>query len=282
MNYYNENDPFCVEWLRKLIDFDMIADGIVDFRDIKHVKPGDLNDFDQCHFFAGIGTWSYALRLAGWPDDKPVWTGSCPCQPFSAAGQRKGFKDDRHLWPEWFRLIRERRPVTIFGEQVGSALSWLDLVSRDLENEDYAIGSAIMGAHSVGAPHIRQRIYWVAESRCEKRTSLSSARSSKHGGVVESGSSGRQWRQEATSRYDNDREASERSQSEYGTSVTSSHWSDCDWLSCIDGKSRPVEPGTFPLAHGIANRVGLLRGYGNAIVPQQAEAFIKAYMSLGT
>jgi DNA (cytosine-5)-methyltransferase 1 len=67
-----------------------------------------LRGFTQCHFFAGIGVWSYALRLAGWPDDRPVWTGSCPCQPFSAAGKGAGFADERHLWPAWHHLIRER------------------------------------------------------------------------------------------------------------------------------------------------------------------------------
>lgn len=56
------------------------------------------------------------------------------------------------------------------------------------------------------------------------------------------------------------------------------HWSDADWLSCRDGKIRPVEPGTFPLANGVPARVGRLRGYGNAIVPQVAAEFIRAFM----
>ena len=56
-------------------------------------------------------------------------------------------------------------------------------------------------------------------------------------------------------------------------------WSDADWLGCRDGKFRPVEPGTFPLANGIPARVGRLRGYGNAIVPQVAAEFVKALMS---
>lgn len=120
-SYYNEIDPFAAEWLRQLIARGLIAPGEVDERDICAVQPDDVRAFAQCHFFAGIGAWSHALRLAGWADDAPVWTGSCPCQPFSIAGRRGGTNDERHLWPEWFRLIRECRPFVCFGEQVASA-----------------------------------------------------------------------------------------------------------------------------------------------------------------
>ncbi len=162
--YYNENDPKAAAWLRELIKEDLIAPGDVDERSIKDVLPNDLRDYKQCHFFAGIGGWSYALRLAGWPDDRPVWTGSCPCQPFSAAGKRKGFADERHLWPAFFYLIKECRPNIVFGEQVASNLAWIDLVSADLEGEDYAVGVSILGAHSVSLPHVRQRLYWLAKA----------------------------------------------------------------------------------------------------------------------
>lgn len=118
--YYNEIDPFAAQWLRELIKAGHIAPGEVDTRSIENVAADDLAGFTQCHFFAGIGTWSYALRCAGWPDDRPVWTGSCPCQPFSAAGKRKGTADERHLWPSFFRLISQCRPDVIFGEQVAA------------------------------------------------------------------------------------------------------------------------------------------------------------------
>src|ERR1051326_2487914 len=133
--YYSENDPFAAAWLRELIKENLIAPGQVDERSIEEVKPDDLRGFTQCHFFAGIGVWSYSLRLAGWPDDRPVWTGSCPCPSFSAAGKGEGFEDPRHLWPCWFGLIRESRPATIFGEQTDQAIGfgWLDLVQTDLE-----------------------------------------------------------------------------------------------------------------------------------------------------
>ena len=159
--YYNEHNKFAAAWLRALIKDGHIAPGDVDERDIQDVKPDDLRPYTQVHLFAGIGGWSYALRLAGWPDDRPVWTGSCPCQPFSSAGKRQGTADKRHLWPDMFRLVRECKPPVVFGEQVEAAvrLGWLDGVFADLEGEGYACGAVVLGAHSVGAPHIRQRIY---------------------------------------------------------------------------------------------------------------------------
>ena len=116
--YYNEIDPFAAQWLRELIKEGHIAPGVVDERSIEDVEPNDLDGFTQCHFFAGIGVWSKALRNAGWCDTRKVWTGSCPCQPFSAAGKGSGFDDERHLWPAWFHLISQHRPAIVFGEQV--------------------------------------------------------------------------------------------------------------------------------------------------------------------
>ena len=164
--YYNENDPFAAQWLRNLIAAGHIAPGEVDERSILEVTPDDLRGFTQCHFFAGIGIWSHALRSAGWPDTRSVWSGSCPCQPFSAAGKGDEFADERHLWPAWMRLIRECRPESVFGEQVASkdALSWLDHVSTDLEGEGYTFGAVDTCAAGFGAPHIRQRLYFVADA----------------------------------------------------------------------------------------------------------------------
>lgn len=161
--YYNEIDPFAAAWLRELIKAGHIAPGEVDERSIADVIPSDVAGFTQCHFFAGIGVWSYALRCAGWPDDRPVWTGSCPCQPFSSAGKGKGFADERHLWPDFHRLISQCRPTVCLGEQVASkdGLAWLDLVQADMENAGYAFGAVDTCAAGVGAPHIRQRLYWV-------------------------------------------------------------------------------------------------------------------------
>ena len=134
--YYNEFDPFAAQWLRNLIAAGHIAPGDVDERSIWDVTPDDLKSYTQCHFFAGIGVWSHALRSAGWDDDRRIWTGSCPCQPFSEAGAKLGFDDERHLWPFLRRLIATCNPDIFLGEQVASkdGLGWLDGVSWDLEN----------------------------------------------------------------------------------------------------------------------------------------------------
>lgn len=162
--YYNENDPYAAQWLRNLIAAGLIAPGDVDDRSITEVRPDDLRGYSQCHFFAGIAGWSRALRLAGWADDRPVWTGSCPCQPFSVAGKRKGFNDSRHLWPVWFDLIKICRPPVVFGEQVAAASDWLRLVRGDLEALEYAVGAIPMEAASAGADHLRNRYWYVADS----------------------------------------------------------------------------------------------------------------------
>jgi DNA (cytosine-5)-methyltransferase 1 len=292
--YYNEHDPKAAAWLRALIAEGLIADGTVDERDIRTVQPADLVGYTQHHFFAGIGGWSLALRLGGWPDSAPVWTGSCPCQPFSAAGAGAGAADARHLWPAWFRLLRECRPDVVFGEQVANAIGhgWLDLVSADLEAEGYAVGAAVLGAAGVGAPHRRLRVWFVAESggeRCAGERLRLLAREPRDA-RAETGRGGEAHRlgdplraglQERVGDRRVQREAvgtHEGEAAERGSDV--GFWSPCDYLPCRDGKSRPVEPGTFPLAHGVPARVVQLRGYGNAIVPQVAAAFIQAYLDV--
>lgn len=164
--YYNEYEPYAAEWLRNLIKKGLIPDGEVDTRSIVDVRPADLAGFDQCHFFAGIGGWGHALRLAGWPDDRPIWTGSCPCQPFSVAGKGAGTDDPRHLWPHFHRLIAANRPPVVMGEQVAgkAGYGWFDGVRADLEATGYSSRAVDIPALAVNAPHIRQRLYWVAQS----------------------------------------------------------------------------------------------------------------------
>ncbi len=371
--YCNEIEPFAARWLGNLF-----PQATLDTRSIKDVIPTDVRDFRRAHFFAGIGGWEYALQLAGWPDEWPVWTGSCPCQPFSAAGKRKGVDDERHLWPEFFRLIRECRPAIIFGEQVASndGLGWLDGVFADLEGAGYTCGAADLCAAGVGAPHIRQRLFWVAyaggqrvrdcgpgkdaatasgsEGERDKRKRVrhdagndspsdglanamhaerrpkrsedgrSGGRDAALGGDAEGGrlehapSDGREQRRpESSGRRSaggcgdgwlGEPEVAglqKRSRTRTIGEVPASRpeqaapWSDCELIPCLDGKSRRVGRGVFPLAHGVPsgmgrgepelsgmvrrarpNRVGRLRGYGNAIVPQTAAVFVRAVMEL--
>jgi DNA (cytosine-5)-methyltransferase 1 len=169
--YYNEPDPYCAQWLRNLIDAGHIAPGDVDERDIRDVQPDDVAKYRQCHFFAGIGVWSYALRLAGWPDDRPVWTGSCPCQGLSTATRGRPTQED--LWPYWFRFFTSNRPAAVFGEQVASKRAWLDQVCSDLEGLDYAVGAAVLPAVSVAFDHARHRIYFAAHPNDQGQSGMS-------------------------------------------------------------------------------------------------------------
>ena len=337
MIYVNEIDPYCAQWLQNLMDAGVIPPGDIDTRSIEDVTPNDLAGYTQCHFFAGLGGWIYALDLAGWPRDRPVWTGSCPCQPFSAAGKGAGFADERHLWPAWQHLIAQCRPATVFGEQVASkdADPWIDLVHADMEGMGYAFGCVPFPSAGVGAPHIRDRNYWVADAnggnaRAEREQRSGQQRQQQANGGVERVAYTDHWEQQGvTVLRGNERNgpdagwpqggrgaaacgehvgladatssgrreecahggggiAGNRTQrlaaglvdggSHHGASPLHSFWRDADWLACTDGKWRPVEPGTFPLAHGIPGRVGRLRAYGNAINPWQAAEFVTAFM----
>lgn len=396
MDYYNEFDKYPAQWLRNLQAAGHIPQGRVDERSIADVRAEELADVRSAHFFAGVGGWPLALKLARFPESEPVWTGSCPCQPFSVAGSRKGTKDQRHLWPEFFRLIGERRPPIVFGEQVASAdgRNWLAGVRADLEGLGYGVGAADLCAAGageegegwflrggsvylepalIGAPHIRQRLYWVAYAKdsnwrprvcgAEERTrpeglgrrgsSGSSPdgrladssggvasnrgvqRGGEHGLLEEDGRPGERARRpvgggedeasrladgstdrrlevgqngrggdggtEAEGRpsglglrgapgglADRDREGrgllgqgnDEARREPSGSDVDGRYWRSFDVLPCRDGKARRVEPGTFPLAHGIPARVGKLRAYGNAIVPEAAAAFVEAVLEV--
>jgi DNA (cytosine-5)-methyltransferase 1 len=248
--YYNEWDRKTAAWLRELIKQKLIADGEVDERSITEVSADDVRGFDQAHFFAGIGGWSYSLRLAGIPDDYPVWTASLPCQPFSAAGKKLGKSDERHLLPYYLELVRQCRPKLQIGEQVEGAIrhGWLDDLQTTMEAEGYAVGAAVLGAHSVGAPHIRQRLYW-------------GARTNKVGMEFSEG------KQMGIPRQSRERREA-------------SDWGITNWIECRDNKRRPIKSEIQRLAHGIPSRVVRLRGYGNAIVPPLAAEFIRAYMDI--
>lgn len=353
--FYNEFDGHAAQWLRNLCAGNDIIPGLVDERDIRDVAPIELAGFDECHFFAGVGVWSYALREAGWPTGRKVWTGSCPCQPFSAAGKGNGFADERHLWPAWQGLIEQCRPDTIFGEQVASkdGLAWFDLVLSDLEGAGYAVGVQDTCAAGFGAPHIRQRLFFVADAKRPRDgdARLGEVRSAPAG--LQGSNRKREWlrpdarepsalcsmadtegqrllgrpderdggRWECASGQGREagelafpsvigrehrdprcgdegdsarvggwpEEASDR-RSPLRPGPTNGFWRDVDWLGCTDGKWRPVEPGSFPLAPRAAfdlgsgsafegkSRAKMLKGYGNAINAEVAIEFIRAYL----
>ena len=244
--YYNEIKPYAADWLKRLIDAGQIASGEVDTRSIVDVRASDLAGFDQCHFFAGIGGWSLALRLAGWPDNKPCWTASLPCQPYSvgsvAHGGARGQEDDRHLLPVFTPLVAQRCPPIVFGEQVASAIKWgwLDECFWEMEGLGYACGSSVLPALAVGARHERKRVYWVADARSEGRQghqpveclSLATQETFSVDGNALAG---------ARRALDGDY----------------SHLLPCDGLSVVMERAA-------------------LEGYGNAIVPQVAAEFIRA------
>lgn len=337
MNYYSEWDPYAAQWIRNLIDAGLIPPGHVDTRSITDVEPSDLAGYRQCHFFAGIGGWPLAARLAGWPDDRELWTGSAPCQPFSVAGKGKAQADDRHLWPHLFRLARARRPAVLMGEQVAAAIGkdWIDGVFTDLEGIGYACGASVVPACAVDAPHRRDRLWFVAHADGARSASRIPAPAGRfegiagiadYGGGERLGSTGRSAHCGPVADADLTGTSQEREQrggqlswacgypgactgsavaytgggsggcqgdtaDHVGTQAVgsadwaggrsdacNSPWEGARWLIGHDGKARRFEPSVRLLAHGIPARVGRLRAYGNAIVPQVAAEVIGAYM----
>lgn len=307
--YYEEWEPYPAEWLRMLMMAGEIPDGIVDETDIRKINPNDLKDYNQCHFFAGIAGWPIALQMAGWPKDREVWTGSCPCQPFSVAGSQKGKNDDRHLAPTWLNLIRERHPATIFGEQVTGAIAhgWFDELAEGLEKEGYAIGSAIIPACSVGAPHKRDRLWFVADTGGtgrgkgmlrqqrndgepvkQRRSIIFAEPSETSASLANSNNEGPQrWNGTelckrpaeqfigARSSFMADSE-SEQARRIRQRQLLSNACSEGDGGTEADFWD--VEPAVGRVANGILARSHKLRAYGNAIVPQVAASFIRAFL----
>jgi DNA (cytosine-5)-methyltransferase 1 len=302
--WYNEIDPHAAQWLRNLIEAGEIPEGVVDERSIVDLRADELDGFDECHFFAGIGVWARAVRDAenalGHRLERPLFTGSCPCQPLSVAGRGLGHVDERHLWPAFHNLIAQRGPATIVGEQVASkdGREWMAAVRADLEASGYAVGTAILPACGVGAPHLRYRLFWMADAEGGGRSyrlegngpprqhvgdgvrpsgGYGSGDNTARNEEVQAGDSGATWAGQALDR----------------PRPPDSFWNAADWLYCRDGKWRPVEPGTFPLVDGSAfklgsggpyegqSRAGMLRGYGNAVTLPVARAFVEAAIEAG-
>jgi DNA (cytosine-5)-methyltransferase 1 len=257
--YYNEINKYCAQWLRNLIDARQIAHGVVDERSIEDVKPDDLAGYTQCHFFAGIGVWSLALRNAGWADDREIWTASCPCQPFSTAGKGAGFNDERHLWPHLQWLIQQCRPAKVIGEQVASkdAEPWIDLVHADLEAMGYVFGCVPFPSAGVGAPHIRDRIYWVGNTYDTRTQGYGKYRE-----IIFQGG-----------RQDEERHP-------ISSNVVAGFWGEWKPIKGADGNIRVLPPCFGEVSDVSASAVGRLRAYGNAINATQAQVFIESVMEI--
>ena len=237
-----------------------------------------------------------------------IITGGFPCQPFSIAGKQKGTNDDRHLWPEMFRIIKELKPRWIIGENVRGIVNIQDgvvfeTVCTDLESEGYEVQAFNIPAAGVGAPHRRERIWIVANSR---RT-------------LRQGSSIREKNENETRKEDADQHQRSSSPSKSNVANTESFSSDVrgreehqeerDGQSEIRGKSGKdvanastgrrtsqgkqiptrgngiehqswwqSEPDVGRVAHGVPGRVHRLKALGNSIVPKIAEEIGKAIM----
>lgn len=312
MIYYNDSDEFVCNWLKNLIHAGLLPKGDVDCRSISQVKASEVSGYTQRHWYAGIGGWPYALKLAGWPNDRPIDTLSCPCQPFSVAGSRNGVLDKRHLWPESRRLIAELKPTVCIGEQVASAdgREWLSGVRVDLEALGYEVGGADLCAACVRAPEIRQRLYWVAFSgqQPERRSDSGSSEDSSTDGSWASNQSGRsgdagglggaiQSRLEGQSRNGDRGDKSGRIQASSSGSAsptgTGGYWDNFDVAYFPNRKARRIVSSSQLVVDGLSaglallspatafpQRKQILTGIGNAIVPELAAKFIRAFMEI--
>jgi DNA (cytosine-5)-methyltransferase 1 len=227
-----------------------------------------------------------------------IISGGFPCQPFSVAGKQKGKRDDRYLWPEMLRVIRELTPTWVVGENVHGILRIAGkTVCEDLEREGYAVTVFNFEAAAVGAPHRRDRVFFVAHStslQCDTRAKKQrilrtvqknwreydySYRPSETRGEIVANTSCklREWDRRARDRR------SESPNSGWwavepnvgGMANGISYWLDGYWR---------VEPDIPRVATGVKNRVDRLKCLGNAVVPQQAYPIFKAIaeIELGT
>lgn len=220
-------------------------------------------------------------------------SGGFPCQPFSVAGKQKGKRDDRYLWPEMLRVIREIKPTWVLGENVPGILRIAGrTVCEDLEREGYAVTVFNFEAATVGAPHQRDRVFFVAHSRCplrqgdiikgtdanedregtanitERPSCPSKANVADTARVYVQGQHNRQGKGQL-------RGSCRRStESRLGGMANGiSYWLDGYWR---------VEPDIPRVATDVKNRVDRLRCLGNAVVPQQVYPILKAIAEIET
>jgi DNA (cytosine-5)-methyltransferase 1 len=228
-----------------------------------------------------------------------ILTGGFPCQPYSSAGKRKGKEDERHLWPEMLRAIREIQPSWVVGENVRGLTNWnggmvFDEVQADLENEGYEVTPFLLPACAVNAPHRRDRIWFVAYSnKCSKRSSGESGKiESNRSTNNDEQSSGREQAKQHTGCSDVLRNVADTERiGQSGSGRTKKQMrtkTDREWKTSWaydDGRwptQSPVCNGNDGIPNGLDGitvsqwRQESIKAGGNAIVPQVAFQIFKA------
>ena len=238
-----------------------------------------------------------------------IVVGGFPCQPFSIAGARKGTDDNRHLWPEMFRIIKELKPRWVIGENVRNIISIqngmvFENVCTDLEGEGYEVRAFNIPAAGVGAPHKRERVWIVANSRCTLRQGSELERENANEGGQENAN--QHQRSSGTPEHNvanTNTRLSEQSNQEVqarGNTLNSS----CEDVANTNGERQQEQCGTESVqkegnepqrsssqarhtgwesepdvgrvAHGLSGRVHRLKALGNSIVPKIAEEIGRA------
>jgi DNA (cytosine-5)-methyltransferase 1 len=229
-----------------------------------------------------------------------ILTGGFPCQPYSSAGKRLGKEDERHLWPEMLRAIREIQPSYVVGENVRGLTNWnggmvFDEVQSDLETQGYEVLPFLLPACAVNAPHRRDRIWFVAKNtflygwssdKREKETGVRKFRNTSTGNnerifandteINDTNSNTKRLEREASERVQNrTRRGNGFSNGEFTGVCSKNNWHNFPTQSPIcsgdDGISRNMDGITFP-----KYRQESIKAYGNAIVPQIAFQIFKA------
>jgi len=237
-----ESDPFCKKILRKNFP------GIKIHNDIRELDGNEYKGID-------------------------VITGGYPCQPFSNAGNRNGHKDDRHLWPEMFRVVKQARPAWVIAENVtGHVTMGLDSVFLDLESEGYTARALVIPACAIDAPHRRDRVWIIANAKRPRVGTDAGAQPRTKEKCSELLKEDRQALPDdpntlcptmADSKGPDDRRSISgkiKRQKQKLRKIGSGTWE--PW---------PIEPGVGRVVDGIPNRVDRIRGLGNAVVPQIVE-----------
>jgi DNA (cytosine-5)-methyltransferase 1 len=219
-----------------------------------------------------------------WRGKIDILTGGFPCQPYSAAGKRLGTEDDRHLWPEMLRAIREIQPQWVVGENVRGLTNWngglvFDEVQADLEAAGYSVQPFLLPAAGVGAPHERYRIWFVAYANsyggCRSENEINTANqrinAQRRSGIyVCNGVASN-----TNSKRQSSKEHRETESRRIAETSLSGNWSNFPTQSPIcsrnDGLSSRLVGITFP-----KHRNESIKAYGNAVVPQVVYQIFKA------